>query len=74
MVIKFPKQMLGEEFHSSEMDTEDFKKLIEDFISDTNPGDEVESISIGDEGLVDVKLKSGEELEIEIDWNELVLK
>jgi hypothetical protein len=56
------------------MDTDDFKKLIKDFIADTHPGDEVESLEINEKGLIDVKLKSGEEIEIEVDWNELILK
>jgi hypothetical protein len=65
---------MGERFHSNEMDTDEFKKLIRDFISDTHPEDEIESLEINDEGLVDIKLKSGEEIEIEVDWNELILK
>jgi hypothetical protein len=68
------KITMGEEFHSTEMDIEEFKKLIEDFISDTNPNDEIESLELNEEGLVDIKLKSGEEIEIEVDWNELILK
>jgi hypothetical protein len=74
MVIKYSKQLMGERFHSSEMDTDDFKKLIKDFIADTHPGDEIENLEINDKGLVDIKLKSGEEIEIEVDWNELILK
>jgi len=74
MVIKYSKQLLGDKFHSNEMDTDDFKKLIEDFISDTHPNDEIESIEINKEGFVDIKLKGGEEIEIEVDWNELILK
>ena len=74
MVTKYSKQLLGEKFHSNEMDTEDFKKLIKDFISDTHQDDEVESIEINEKGLIDIKLKSGEEIEIEVDWNEVKLK
>lgn len=73
MVVKYPKQLLGE-FHSAEMDMDDFKKLIKDFIADTHPGDEIESLELNDKGFVDIKLKGGEEIEIEIDWNELILR
>lgn len=74
MVIKYSKQLLGEKFHSNEMDTGEFKKLIKDFISDTHPDDDIESMEINEKGFVDIKLSSGEEIEIEIDWNELILK
>ena len=74
MVIKYSKHLAIEKFYSEEMDIEDFKKLIKDFIADTHPDDEIESIEINDENLIDIKLKSGEEIEIEVDWNELILK
>ena len=73
MVNNF-KQLVGEKFHSSEMDIEDFKKLIRDFMADTSPGDEVIDIEINDEGFINIKFKSGKEEEIEVDWNELILK
>lgn len=74
MAIRYSKNILSEKFYSTEMDTSDFKKLIEDIIKDTDPDDQVESIKINDEGLVDIKLKSGKEIEIEVDWSELILK
>lgn len=67
------KQLLGE-FHSAEMDTEELKKLIKDFISESHPNETIESFEINDEGLIDIRLSNGEEIEIEVDWNELVLK
>ena len=67
MVIKYSKQIMSEKFHFNEMDTDDFKKLIKDFISDTHPEDEIENLEINEKGLVDIKLKSGEEIEIGID-------
>ena len=74
MAIRYSKNILSEKFYSTEMDTSDFKKLIEDIIKDTDPDDQVESIKINDGGLVDIKLKSGKEIEIEVDWSELILK
>ena len=62
------------EFHSAEMDVDELKKLIKDFILETHPGDEIKSFDINREGFVDVVLESGKEIEIEVDWNELVLK
>lgn len=74
MVTFNAKAVKGEEFYSTQIDTEEFKTLITDMMSDTNPGDEVVSIEINDEGMVEVKLASGEEVEIEVDWNEIILK
>jgi len=73
MVVINTKQLLGE-FHSTEMDVDELKRLIKDFILETHPGDKVKSLDINDQGLIDVVLESGEEIEIEVDWNELVLK
>jgi hypothetical protein len=74
VAIKNFKQLVGEKFHSTEMDIEDFKKLIKDFMADTSPDDEVKSIEVNDEGIVNIKFESGKEEEIEVDWNELTLK
>lgn len=74
MVVFNAKAVVGEKFHSAKIDTDEFKALIKDLMSDTHPGDEVLSIDINDSGLVDVKLASGEEVEIEVDWNEIILK
>ena len=68
------KQLLGEKFHSVEMDVDELKKLIKKIVSDMYPDDEIESIDINDRDLIDIKLTSGEEIEIEVDWNELILK
>jgi hypothetical protein len=72
--VKFDfRQLLGE-FHSAEMDVKELKKLIESFVEEAHPGDKIESFEINNDGLVDIRLVSGEEIEIEIDWNEVVLK
>ena len=73
MVTINDKQLLGK-FHSTEMDVDELKKLIKDFILETHPGDKIKSLDINDKGLIDVTLEGGEEIEIEVDWNELVLK
>jgi hypothetical protein len=67
------KQLMGK-FHSTEMDVKELKKLISDFISDTHPDDEIEKFELNEKGFIDIKLVSGEEIEIEVDWNELILK
>lgn len=67
------KQLMGE-FHSAEMDVEELKKLISDFVLETHPNDEIERFELNNKGFIDIKLVNGEEIEIEIDWNELILK
>lgn len=66
-------KILGD-YHSNDMDIDELTKLIEDFVSDTNPDDEVVEIDFNDQNLIDVKLKSGKEIEFEVDWNEVILK
>lgn len=66
-------KVLGEKFHSNKMNIKDLKQLIKDFISDTHPNIAIDSIDINNDGIIDVKLHNGEEIEIEVDWNELVL-
>lgn len=66
-------RLLGEKFHSIELDTDEFKKLVEDFIHDMYPDESVSDFEVDDDG-VRIKLNNGEEIEIEIDWNEFVIK
>ena len=67
-------KLLGEKFHSAEIDIDELKKLINDFVTEAYPDGEIDSFDIGDSGAIDVKLVNGEEIEIEVDWNELILK
>jgi len=71
--IKVDRLLKSEKFHSIEMDTKEFKKLVEDFIHDTYPDESISDFEVDDDG-VRIKLDSGEEIEIEIDWNEFVIR
>ena len=68
------KIKMGKEFYSTEVDIKEFQDIIKEFVLDAHPGDEIESVETNDDGNVEVKLKSGKEVEIDIDWNEFVLK
>jgi hypothetical protein len=61
------------EFQSGEMEVEELKRIITEVVNDTYPDDEIKTIKINNEGMIDVVLSSGEEIEIEIDWNEIIL-
>ena len=66
-------QIIQQNFHSVELDPEEFKKIIEDFVKDAYPDDEIVDFIVEDDG-VDIELSNGEKIEIEIDWNEFVIK
>jgi len=56
------------------MDTDEFKKMIKEFISDTHPDDTIESFDINSSGVIEIVMSGGDKMEIEVDWSELVLK
>lgn len=73
-MIKIPVERLqSKEFHSIEMDTEEFRRMIEDFVSDTYPDHSISNFDVVDDG-VNIVLDNGEKVDIEIDWNEFVIK
>lgn len=74
MAIDVKALMSDEKFHSANIDAEEFFSLINDVIRDTHPDDEIKSIDIDNNGMVNIILESGQEVEIEVDWNEIVLK
>lgn len=65
---------LDDDFHSANIDAEEFKNIITEAVADTHPGDNVISVDVNCDGVVEVKLSSGMCIEIEVDWNEIVLK
>jgi len=66
-------EAIGKEFKSVEIDSEELKKIIEEFLKDTHPDREITRFTIEDEGI-SVILDTGERVEIKIDWNELIVK
>ena len=71
-MITFSPQMLGD-FQSGELSIEELKEMIKEVIAE-NHGGQVTDIRINDDGLVNVILSDGDEIEIEIDWNEIILR
>lgn len=63
----------NKDFHSIELDTKEFKKLVEEFIHDTYPDEDMSDFDVHEDG-VSITLGNGEEIEIEVDWNEFIIK
>lgn len=61
------------DFNSVEVDSAEFKKIIEGFIKDMKPEAIIKSYKVDGNG-VNVLLESGEVIEIEIDWNEFIIR
>jgi len=75
MITIDAKSLMGDKkFHTTQIDAEEFKSLVADIIADTHPDDDIVDFTINNDGIVEIKLASGEELEIEVDWNEIMLK
>lgn len=72
MTERFSFANLFPEFYSSEVDVDELERLITDVVEKEHPSDSVEDISYNDEGLV-VELSGGQVIEIEIDWNEIII-
>ena len=60
-------------FHSAEVDVEELEKIIEDAVRKDSPLDRITNIEYTDDGVV-VTLNNGEQIEIEVDWEEIILK
>jgi hypothetical protein len=60
------------EFHSSKIDTGELEKIIKDAVRRDNPFDAIKKVDYTEDGVV-VTLDSGQEIEIDIDWNEIIL-
>ena len=69
----FDKLLKNEKFHSVEIDVDEFKKMIQDFVNETYPGEKIADFEVEDDG-VKITLDSGEEVEIGIDWNEFIIR
>lgn len=60
------------EFESREIDIEELENIIEEAVIKEHPGDTIKKFEYTENGI-EIIMKSGREIEIEIDWNEIVL-
>jgi hypothetical protein len=59
-------------FQSREIDTEELEMIIRETVEREHPDDPIVDLKYDDEGI-NITLDSGDEVSIEIDWNEIVL-
>lgn len=59
-------------FHSSNIDSKELENIIKDAVRRECPMDVIEDVKYTKDGVT-VILDSGQEIDIEIDWNEIIL-
>ena len=69
---KFSWENLFSKFESREIDTEELENIIKETVLHEHPMDTIKDLRYTDDGI-DVIMDSGEEIEIEVDWNEIIL-
>lgn len=66
------ENLFSDEFQSREIDTEELEGIVTDAVARECPNDEIEEINYTDDGI-EVVLSSRDTIEIEVDWNEIIL-
>lgn len=69
---RFSWANLFSDFQSREIDTEELETMIREVVEREHPNDPIKDIKYNDNG-VDIVLESGDEIGIEVDWNEIIL-
>lgn len=69
---KFSFSNLFSDFHSSNIGKEELERIITDAIKKEHPESEIKNIAYNKDGMK-VKLLDGTTIDIEIDWQEIVL-
>jgi len=72
MSKKFTLANLFPNFHSSEIDSKELERIIKDAVARECPGDDIKELDYTEDG-VDITLESGDQIEIEVDWQEIIL-
>lgn len=71
--MKITLSEVNKDFRCVEVNMKDLKNIIKDFIKGAYPEQEIDVLETNDDGIL-IILSNGQEIEIEIDWNELVIK
>ncbi len=72
MTKKFSLANLFPNFHSSEITNKELERIVRDAVQKECPKDKIKKINYTDNGI-DVILESGNTIEIEVDWQEIIL-
>lgn len=60
-------------FYSGEIDEADLEKIIQDVVGEDHPLDKIKNMKYTKDGVI-IVLDSGQVIEIDIDWDEIILK
>lgn len=66
------ENLFSDEFQSREIDTEELEGIVTDAVLREYPGSEIEEFNYTDDGIK-VVLENGDVIDIEVDWNEIIL-
>ena len=69
---RFSWESLFSTFKSREIDTEELEGLVRDAVLREHPMDTIKNLKYTEDGI-EIIMESEEEIEIEIDWNEIIL-
>jgi|GEM_PF-4822348 len=72
MENKISWESILSDFHSSSIDSEELETIITEAVEREYPEDSIEDFEYTDEGI-SVSMSSGQTIDIEIDWNEIIL-
>ena len=68
---KFSLLDLFANFHSGNISTKELEKILRDAVCKEHPSDSIKKFNYTEDG-VEIVLKGGDVIEVEIDWNELI--
>lgn len=71
-MLKLSWTKLFSEFESREIDTKELEGIIRDAVLREHPGDTIKELEYNEDGI-NIVMDSGEEIFVEIDWNEFIL-
>lgn len=64
---------LNSKFYSSEISVEDLEKILEEAVRKEHPNEPIKTIEYEDDG-VNLTLDGGQEIFVELDWNEFIVR
>lgn len=63
---------LNGKFYSSEVTVEDLEKILQEAVGKEHPNEKIETIKYEDDGI-NLTLNNGQEIFVEVDWEELII-
>jgi len=69
---RFSFSSLFSDFESREIAAEELESIIKDTVLREHPGDTIKELQYTEDGI-EIVMDSGEEIAIDVDWNEIIL-